>query len=200
MNRGANPMAARRWECPCEKRTACSRADLECRSSVPGLFEAGDALGNMQNGAAYSLGGGSICGGAVTGTIAAEAAAREAAAMEMPQIAQQELDRAAAFVLEPLTRKGGFGPRWVMDLLRNYMMPYFIYFIKKADRLEATLTLIEFMESHIAPMIYAAGPHELRLAHEAKNMILSAKMLPEIRFVPYGEPGKPLSGGLPEPG
>lgn len=176
MNRGAKSYGGAALGMSLRKADGLFPADLECRSSVPGLFEAGDALGNMQNGAAYSLGGGSICGGAVTGTIAAEAAAREAAAMEMPQIAQQELDRAAAFVLEPLTRKGGFGPRWVMDLLRNYMMPYFIYFIKKADRLEATLTLIEFMESHIAPMIYAAGPHELRLAHEAKNMILSAKM------------------------
>lgn len=176
MNRGAKSYGGAALGMSLRKADGLFPADLECRSSVPGLFAAGDALGNMQNGAAYSLGGGSICGGAVTGTIAAEAAAREAAAMEMPQIAQQELDRAAAFVLEPLTRKGGFGPRWVMDLLRNYMMPYFIYFIKKADRLEATLTLIEFMESHIAPMIYAVGPHELRLAHEAKNMILSAKM------------------------
>ena len=176
MNRGAKSYGGAALGMSLRKADGLFPADLECRSGVPGLFAAGDALGNMQNGAAYSLGGGSICGGAVTGTIAAEAAAREAAAIEMPQIAQQELDRAAAFVLEPLMRKGGFGPRWVMELLRNYMMPYFIYFIKKADRLEATLTLIEFMESHIAPMIYAGGPHELRLAHEAKNMILSAKM------------------------
>lgn len=151
-------------------------ADHECRSNVPGLFAAGDALGNMQNGAAYSLGGGSICGGAVTGTIAAEAAAREALAMDDIQLDEAELQRAKNFVLEPYQRKSGFGPRWVITLLQNYMMPYFIYFIKKADRLEATLTLIEFMQEHIVPMIYATDPHELRLAHEAKNIVLSAEM------------------------
>lgn len=151
-------------------------ADRECRSSLPGLFAAGDALGNMQNGAAYSTGGGSIEGGAVTGTIAGRAAAKEAQAMELQQVSQTELQRARSYVLEPLERKSGFGPRWTIELLRNYMMPYFIYFIKKADRLQATLTLITFLEEHTSPLIYAADVHELRLAHEAKNMILSAEM------------------------
>ena len=151
-------------------------ADRECRSNLPGLFAAGDALGNMQNGAAYSTGGGSIEGGAVTGTIAGQAAAKEAQGMELPQVSQVELQRARRYVLEPLERKSGFGPRWTIELLRNYMMPYFIYFIKKADRLQATLTLITFLEEHISPMLYAADAHELRLAHEAKNMILSAEM------------------------
>lgn len=151
-------------------------ADRECRSSLPGLFAAGDALGNMQNGAAYSTGGGSIEGGSVTGTIAGRAAAKEAAAMVLPQVSQKELQRAQTYVLEPLERKSGFGPRWAIELLRNYMMPYFVCFIKKADRLQATLALITFLEEHISPMLYAADAHELRLAHEAKNMILSAEM------------------------
>lgn len=151
-------------------------ADRECHSSLPGLFAAGDALGNMQNGAAYSTGGGSIEGGSVTGTIAGQSAAKEAAAMELPQVSQKEFQRAQTYVLEPLERKSGFGPRWAIELLRNYMMPYFVCFIKKADRLQATLTLITFLEDHISPMLYATDAHELRLAHEAKNMILSAEM------------------------
>ena len=151
-------------------------ADNCCRSTVPGLFAAGDALGNMQNGAAYSLGGGSICGGAVTGTIAAEEAAREAAGMEMPEVPREELERAHAFVLGPLERVGGYGAHWALEVLRGFMMPYFVYFVKKADRLEAALTLVRYLGEHIAPAIYARDAHELRLAHEVKNMILSAEM------------------------
>lgn len=151
-------------------------ADMECRASIPGLFAAGDALGNMQNGAAYSLGGASICGGAVTGTIAAQAAAEEAKSMAMPAVSEETLRQAVDNMLAPVRRQGGFSPSWAIELLRNYMMPYFVYFIKKADRLEATLTLITFMKEHIAPMIRAEDAHELRLAHEAKNMILSAEM------------------------
>ena len=175
-NRGAKSFGGAALGMSLRKADGLWVQDQECRSTLPGLFAAGDAQGTMQNGAAYSTGGGSICGGAVTGTIAAEAAAKEAASMQMPEVSAEELQRAREFVLGPIQRTGGFGPRWVMELLRNYMMPYFVYFIKKADRLEATLTLIGFMKEHIAPMIYAEDAHELRLAHEAKNMILSAEI------------------------
>ena len=175
-NRGAKSFGGAALGMSLRKADGLWVQDQECRSTLPGLFAAGDAQGTMQNGAAYSTGGGSICGGAVTGTIAAEAAAKEAASMEMPEVSAEELQRAREYVLGPIQRTGGFGPRWVMELLRNYMMPYFVYFIKKADRLEATLTLIGFMKEHIAPMIYAEDAHELRLAHEAKNMILSAEI------------------------
>ena len=175
-NRGAKSFGGAALGMSLRKADGLWVQDQECRSTLPGLFAAGDAQGTMQNGAAYSTGGGSICGGAVTGTIAAEAAAKEAASMQMPEVSAEELQRAREYVLGPIQRTGGFGPRWVMELLRNYMMPYFVYFIKKADRLEATLTLIGFMKEHIAPMIYAEDAHELRLAHEAKNMILSAEI------------------------
>lgn len=54
-------------------------ADLHGRSTLPGLFAAGDALGTMQNGAAYAftmvL---AIANGAVSGALIGEAAAEEA--------------------------------------------------------------------------------------------------------------------------
>lgn len=175
-NRGAKSFGGAALGMSLRKADGIWPADKECRASIPGLFAAGDALGNMQNGAAYSLGGGAICGGAVTGTIAAEAAAREAAVMPMPEVSQEELERARDYVLAPLNRLGGYGTNWALELLRNYMMPYFIYFIKKADRLEATLTLVKFLSEHIAPNIYAEDAHDLRLAHEVKNMILSAEI------------------------
>ena len=175
-NRGAKSFGGAALGMSLRKADGLWPADHECRSTVPGLFAAGDALGTMQNGAAYSTGGGSIEGGAVTGTIAAEAAAKEALSMPMPHVSDEEIRRAQDYVLSPIQRSGGFGPNWTIELLRNYMMPYFVYFIKKADRLEATLTLIGFIKEHIAPMIYATDAHELRLAHEAKNMILSAEI------------------------
>ena len=151
-------------------------ADHECRSTVPGLFAAGDSLATMQNGAAYSLGGGSVAGCAVTGAVAGEAAAREAAALPELEVSGEELRRVEEYALAPLVRRGGFGPRWTIELLKSYMSPYFVYFIKKADRLEAALTLVRFMREHIAPMLRASDAHELRLAHEAESMILSAEM------------------------
>ncbi len=151
-------------------------ANNECGSSLAGLYAAGDALGNMQNGAVYALPGSAIAGSAVTGTIAGEAAAREALQMGKPAVDEQEIARARQSVLAFTKRQGGYSPRWVTQLLQNTMMPYFISYIKKADRLQATLAVVEFMQEHLVPGLLARDPHELRLAHETRNMVLSAEM------------------------
>lgn len=151
-------------------------ANTHCRSSLPGLYAAGDALGTMQNGAAYALTGSALVNSAVTGAIAGMAAAQEALQMGNPRVDEEEIARAKQAVLAPIERQGGFSPRWVTQLLQNTMMPYFISYIKKADRLEATLTIVEFMQEHLVPRLFARDLHELRLAHEAKNMVLSAEM------------------------
>jgi len=151
-------------------------ADTNCGSSLPGLYAAGDALGNMQNGAVYALPGSAIAGGAVTGAIAGVAAAKQALQMGKLTVDEKEIARAKQVVHAPTRRRGGFSPRWVTQLLQNTMMPYFISYIKKADRLQATLTIVEFMQEHLVPQLFARDPHELRLAHETKNMVLSAEM------------------------
>jgi succinate dehydrogenase/fumarate reductase flavoprotein subunit len=151
-------------------------ANTDCASSLPGLYAAGDSLGNMQNGSLYNLRGNSTAGGAVTGTIAGIAAAKEALKMARPMVSEKEIARAKKNSHAPIERKGGYSPGWVTQLLQNTMMPYFISYIKKADRLQATLTLIGFMQEHLVPLLFARDPHELRLAHETKNMVLSAEM------------------------
>jgi len=151
-------------------------ANHECDSNLPGLYAAGDALGNMQNGAVYALSGSAIAGGAVTGTIAGVAAVKEALGMGNLTVEECEIARVKQIVHAPLERQGGYGPRWVTQLLQNTMMPYFISYIKKGDRLQAALTTIEFIQEHLVPRLFARDPHELRLAHETKNMVLSAEM------------------------
>lgn len=42
--------------------------------------------------------------------------------------------------------------------------------------LKAALAYIEELRDHHMPMLRAADLHELRLAHETKNMIISAEM------------------------
>lgn len=151
-------------------------ADEQCGSSIPGLYAAGDALGTATNGAVYYLVGSSSMGAMVTGAIAGTAAAREAAQMGEPTVPREEIARAKQFLGTPLERKGGFGPRWVTQLLQNTMAPYFVSYVKKADRLQAALTQVEFMQQHLVPMLIARDPHELRLAIETRSMVLSAEM------------------------
>lgn len=151
-------------------------ADRNCSSSLPGLYAAGDSLGNMQNGSLYSSLGSSTTGGAVTGTVAGIAAAGEARNMPALEIEEDEMERAKKFVYGPKERVGGYSPRWVIELVQNLMRPYFVSYIKKEDRLLACITLITFIRGHLVPGLYARDPHELRLAHEAANLALSAEM------------------------
>jgi succinate dehydrogenase/fumarate reductase flavoprotein subunit len=129
----------------------------------------------MQNGSAYALTGSAIASSAVTGTWL-EKPRRGKHPNGGRDIPLAEIERAQLYVLEPIKRKGGFSPQWVTQLLQNTLMPYFVSYIKRADRLEAILSLVMYFQEQLVPKIFARDLHELRLAHETKNMVLSAEM------------------------
>lgn len=151
-------------------------ADTNGGSSLPGLYAAGDGLGTMVNGAVYSMIGSSSMGAMVTGARAGLAAAKEALKISKLTVDEKEIERGKRFVNAPSEQTGGYSPRWVTQLLQNTMMPYFVLYVKRADRLQAALTQVEFMQEHLVPRLLARDPHELRLAHETRNMVLSAEM------------------------
>ena len=151
-------------------------ADYECRTSVPGLYAAGDSLGTMQNGAVYTLVGGSIEGCAATGAIAGDSAARDingySAASPSEEAIRCALEKAEA----PLKRKNGYSAAWIVKLVQNLFMPYYISYIKKADRLESALVQLDFIKEHLLPSVMASNTHELRLAHEAASIVLTTEI------------------------
>ncbi len=150
--------------------------NTQCASSIPGLYAAGDSLGTMGIGANYSGFGFATVFAAVTGARAGWAAAAFALQTEKSAVDEEEVARATKFVRAPLERKGGFSPRWVTQVLRNIMIPYYIMRIKHATRMTAALTLVEFLRDHLVPKMYAKTSHELRHAHETRNMVLNAEM------------------------
>ena len=56
------------------------------------------------------------------------------------------------------------------------MLPYFVLYVKHGDRLEAALTTVAFLRDQLVPKLFARDAHELRLAHETRNMVLNAEM------------------------
>ena len=148
---------------------------IDCDTEVEALFAAGDSLGTMQVGARY-IPGVSLAGSAVTGARAGVSSSRYSKSADLPAINDDQLSQIREAVYEPLERKGGYSPAWVTQTLQHYMIPYFITYIKSEKRLEATLTMIEFLRDHMVPKLKANDPHELRLAIETKNMILNAEM------------------------
>lgn len=148
----------------------------KCESNIPGLYAAGDALGSYMAGAIYTQGGSSLAGSAVQGAIAAEAAADYCKTVEMPIISVLEMNTIKEEILAPLKRTAGYSPAWVTQTLQGIMIPNFILYIKKESLLKAALAYIEELRDHHMPLLRAADMHELRLAHETANMILSAEM------------------------
>ena len=148
----------------------------KCESTIPGLYAAGDALGSYMAGAIYTQVGSSLAGSAVQGAIAAEAAADYCQKVAMPQISAMKMKTIQGEILAPLKREAGYSPAWVTQILQGIMIPNFILYIKKENLLKAALAYIEELRDHHVPMLRASDLHELRLAHETENMILTAEM------------------------
>lgn len=151
-------------------------ASTRCDTNVPGLFVAGDSCGNMQVGAVYPGVGYGICGASVTGARAGVSAAEYAKAVKSGHFDDSEVPRLKKALFTPLERKGGFGPKWVTQVLRNTVIPYYILYVKHEERMKAALTLIEFMRDHLVPKLTARDAHELRLAIETRNMVFNAEL------------------------
>ncbi|SNS51162.1 FAD-dependent oxidoreductase [Tropicimonas sediminicola] len=145
-------------------------------STVPGLYAAGDALGSHMAGGIYTQIGSSLAGSAVQGAIAGEAAAEYARGVDLAEVPSGRLDAIRAEMLAPLTRKEGYGPAWVTQTLQGVMIPNFVLYIKKESLMRAALAYVQELRDHHVPMLRAGDLHELRLAHETANMIVSAEM------------------------
>ncbi len=151
--------------------------DMDCATNVSGLYAAGDSCASMVSGAAYAGMGVGLCHAAVTGARAGTAAANFALRSGKVNPDSSALKRAKGEALAPIERRGGFSPRWAAQLIQYFSIPYFIFQIKNEERLRAALTLVEFVNSQIIPLLKAEDPHDWRLAQETKNMALHAEMM-----------------------
>ena len=150
--------------------------NTKCATTVPGLYAAGDALGARFSGARYNPGGFSMACCSTSGARAGLGAAEYALQAEKPIVDEEQLAGLKKIMYAPTERKGGFSPLWVTQVMHNTMKPYWILYVKHADRLQSALTQIEFMRDHLIPLLTAKDAHELRLAHETKSLLLIAEM------------------------
>jgi succinate dehydrogenase/fumarate reductase flavoprotein subunit len=148
----------------------------KCESNIPGLYAAGDALGSHMAGAIYTQVGSSLAGSAVQGAVAGKSASEYCQGVEMPIISKAKMNDVQEEILAPLKREAGYSPAWVTQTLQGIMIPNFIIYIKKENLLKAALAYVEELRDHHMPMLRAADLHELRLAFETSNMIVSAEM------------------------
>ena len=152
-------------------------SDYTCAADgVTGLFAAGDALGSMLCGSLYPGRGFSSYGSAIQGRRAAKTAAEFVKSSQQAQASESSIQLAIERMWAPRENARGYSPNWLTATLQNTMTPFHVLYIKEPRRLDGALASIEFLRQHCVPRMIARDGHELRLAHEVKNMLLNAEM------------------------
>ncbi len=156
----------------------CGNEDLEGKTSVEGLYVAGDGMNcSGPTGAAYPPGVGftsSFC--SLMGDHAGKAAAAYADGAELTKISEDQIAATTEEILAPTLVTSGFDPNWARDQLQSIMAPYWVLVTKSEANLNAALTQVLTMRDTVLPKLVAATPHDLRLCIEMKHKILSAEM------------------------
>ena len=139
--------------------------DNRCWSGIDGLYAAG--VGTV---------GSSSPGCAVQGARAGIHAAEYAQKNRIISLTKTEVNTIQKRIFAARIRDKGYSPHWVTRSLQNTMMPYYVLYVKRQDRLEAALTNVLYLKEHFVTRLIAKDPHELRLALETENMVLNAEM------------------------
>jgi succinate dehydrogenase/fumarate reductase flavoprotein subunit len=152
-------------------------ADDKCGTNIKGLFAAGDCLSTMLAGAKYvGVNGTALAASATQGALAGETAAEFVKDVDLLEISEDTITAIKEEMFAPRELTEGYDPAWVTHMLKFNVIPYYVLYIKKEDRLEAALTNIVFFRDHFAEKMVASDAHELRLVHETRNMLLNAEM------------------------
>ena len=145
----------------------------DCTTQVPGLYAAGDCLGARSG---YPMAGFAAAFCAVSGARAGVNAAKYSIQMQSEELDDAIVSDLIKTTWAPKNRTGGFTPGWVLQVIQNTVTPYWVLLYKKENRLQAALENIEFIRDNIIPKLIAEDNHELRLAHEVKNIVLHIEM------------------------
>jgi succinate dehydrogenase/fumarate reductase flavoprotein subunit len=155
------------------------RIDLDCRTTVEGLWAAGDApsLGSGWTGARSSGGsyrGFGLCFAPISGFRAGQAISEYAASAKRFNIDAGEAKRVKKRVFEPLGRKGNLNSGDIIHEVHKAMVPMKNTFLREAGRLKNALKIIEGAKQNL-PKVSAADFHELMRYHQAESMALAAE-------------------------
>jgi succinate dehydrogenase/fumarate reductase flavoprotein subunit len=150
--------------------------DINGKSNIEGLWAAGDAMCSMQNGAGYAGFGSSSSGSAVQGARSGWAVAEYIKTQDAPRVAAEKLEQRKDAMLAPINNEQGFSPNWVTRVMQGIMFPYFVMYVKDQERMELALAQIKYLQKKFSNNLKVDSFHELRNAHECRNMLLHAEM------------------------
>jgi succinate dehydrogenase / fumarate reductase, flavoprotein subunit len=151
------------------------RITLSCETNLEGLLAAGDATSGPASGVE------GFCAYAIpfATTSGARAGLRAAAYIKKikrpystgeSQVRQKETE-----LFKPLLRSHGVEPDVLTLRVQEILFPMGTYLLRHGDRLRKGIEEVADLKSNLLPCLKAYDPHYLRMAVEAKNMLLCAE-------------------------
>lgn len=155
------------------------RIDLDCRTTVEGLWAAGDApsLGSGWTGARASgtRPGGSIAFGIVSGFRAGESVGEYVAKTGRTKMDAEEVKSVKQKALAPLGGSNRINARDVMYQIHEAIVPVKYNFHREGGRLKEALGILARAKENLAE-VGARDHHQLSQYHQAESMALSAEL------------------------
>lgn len=152
-----------------------ARIDTSCRSSnLEGLYVVGDAAAKLAAGA-HEMGAGALTWAMVTGARAGQVVALDLSRLGPPEVDWSWVAERGGEALAPLSRKTGVDPEHIVIAVQETMYPYDVLEIRHQERLAAALERIRHLRRDLVPNMYAADPHQLLQAIEARSMAICAE-------------------------
>ncbi|MDP2931294.1 MAG: FAD-binding protein [Chloroflexota bacterium] len=144
--------------------------DIECATSLPGLYAVGDSRCRPEQEPA------ALAGAAVTGARAGIFAARFAKESGDVEIDRGQLEELEGFTFAPMERQDGIEPDHIITENLETIVPYEVVLIARGERLEKALKEVRRIQREEVSILYASDLHYLRMAHEAANILLTTEM------------------------
>jgi succinate dehydrogenase/fumarate reductase flavoprotein subunit len=159
---------------------------------LPGLYSCGDAISN----AGEHGGQRELVGAATSGARAGRFAAEYAKEIGEVRLNDDQVEEFRKQAFWPLERDDGIEPDQVVLALQEAIYPYDVFILKTRERLENALREVTDIMDNQVPLLFAYDPHYLRMALEARNMVITAEM--EIRGAIAAKTSKKFDTGLRE--
>jgi succinate dehydrogenase / fumarate reductase, flavoprotein subunit len=153
------------------------RIDLECRTTVKGLWAVGDAgsLGSAYMGARASgtFGGFGVAFAIASGLKGGSSAGRYASQADAPAVDEKELKNLEKRMMAPLGRTGSLSVNEIIRQVHEAVIPVKYNLHRKKERLEEALSRIETGKAYLAKA-GVRDAHSLARFHQAESMTMSA--------------------------
>jgi len=155
------------------------KIDLNCETTVPGLYALGDAC---FGGSAFqgTLPPGSHPGyplpfAVVSGFNAGKSAGSRASSLPEPKVDMKGINTQRERIFAPLRKKTGYGPYDGIHQIQEAATPLKYNFMRTDSRLKEALSMVEGVKASI-PRLKAKDPHDVMRCCQVKSMAFCAEL------------------------